>query len=276
MELINALTKYHKIVKEEENFNYKYNPLLTSKFNNKRKIADFLNNNIKIRKLKLFSLKNKEKEKIRKYINEKKNKKKFMYDNSFNNQRTILEEKFFLEQINKRKRIIQGNRDKIKGFLTKSQCPCCQKELSVKDKETDSSLKLSNILTDPNKYYLDIRSHFFFCSNNFPLIERKVNTKYFSFKPKFSLENEDKIKIHKITYNNNKTSFENDLSKNKKTEKIIEVKREHINTNNLYMIKKPLFTTIRGKIYKNMKLRFKRPLRLVILDEKNNNPTNNI
>jgi hypothetical protein len=275
MELINALTKYHKIVKEEENFNYKYNPLLTSKFNNKRKIADFLNNNIKIRKLKLFSLKNKEKEKIRKYINEKKNKKKFMYDNSFNNQRTILEEKFFLEQINKRKRIIQGNRDKIKGFLTKSQCPCCQKELSVKDKETDSSLKLSNILTDPNKYYLDIRSHFFFCSNNFPLIERKVNTKYFSFKPKFSLENEDKIKIHKISYNN-KTSFENDLSKNKKTEKIIEVKREHINTNNLYMIKKPLFTTIRGKIYKNMKLRFKRPLRLVILDEKNNNPINNI
>ena len=265
MELINALTKYHKIVKEEENFNYKYNPLLTSKFNNKRKIADFLNNNIKIRKLKLFSLKNKEKEKIRKYINEKKNKKKFMYDNSFNNQRTILEEKFFLEQINKRKRMIQGNRDKIKG-----------KELSVKDKETDSSLKLSNILTDPNKYYLDIRSHFFFCSNNFPLIERKVNTKYFSFKPKFSLENEDKIKIHKISYNNNKTSFENDLSKNKKTEKIIEVKREHINTNNLYMIKKPLFTTIRGKIYKNMKLRFKRPLRLVILDEKNNNPINNI
>ena len=42
------------------------------------------------------------------------------------------------------------------------------------------------------------------------------------------------------------------------------------------MIKKPLFTTIRGKIYKNMKLRFKRPLRLVILDEKNNNPINNI
>ena len=45
MELINALKKYHKIMKEEEKFNYKYNPLLTSKFNNKRKIADFLNNN---------------------------------------------------------------------------------------------------------------------------------------------------------------------------------------------------------------------------------------
>ena len=83
MELINALKKYYKIMKEEENFNYKYNPLLTSKFNNNRKIADFLNNN--------------------------KWKKKFMYDNSFNNQGTILEEKFFLEQINKRKRIIQGN-----------------------------------------------------------------------------------------------------------------------------------------------------------------------
>ena len=88
MELINALKKYHKIMKEEENFHYKYNPLLTSKFNNKRKISDFLNNN--------------------------KRKKKFMYDNSFNNQGTILEEKFFLEQINKRKRIIQGNMDKIK------------------------------------------------------------------------------------------------------------------------------------------------------------------
>ena len=34
--------------------------------------------------------------------------------NSFNNQGTILEEKFFLEQINKRKRIIKGNRDNIK------------------------------------------------------------------------------------------------------------------------------------------------------------------
>ena len=64
MELINALKKYHKIVEEKENFHYKYNPLLTSKFNNKRKIADFLNNN--------------------------KRKKKFMYDNSFNNQGTIL------------------------------------------------------------------------------------------------------------------------------------------------------------------------------------------
>ena len=45
MGLINALKKYHKIMKEEEKFNYKYNPLLISKFNNKRKIADFLNNN---------------------------------------------------------------------------------------------------------------------------------------------------------------------------------------------------------------------------------------
>ena len=83
-----------------------------------------------------------------------------------------------MEQINKRKRIIQGNRDKI---------------------------------------YI-----------SFPLIERKVNTKYFSFKSKFSLENEDKIKIHKISYNNKKTSFENDLNKNKKTEKIKEVKKGHI------------------------------------------------
>ena len=88
MELINALIKYHKIVKEEENFNYKYNPLLTSKFNNKRKIAAFLGGD--------------------------KQKKNLCTINSFNNQGTILEEKFFLEQINKRKRIIKGNRDKIK------------------------------------------------------------------------------------------------------------------------------------------------------------------
>jgi hypothetical protein len=45
MELINTLKKYYKIMKGKENFNYKYNPLLTSKFNNKRKIDDFSNNN---------------------------------------------------------------------------------------------------------------------------------------------------------------------------------------------------------------------------------------
>ena len=60
----------------------------------------------------------------------------------------------------------------------------------------------------------------------------------------------------------------------KKIEKIKLVKREEINTDNLYIIEKPLISSMRGKIYKNMKQRFKRPLRLIILDPKNNNPIN--
>ena len=48
------------------------------------------------------------------------------------------------------------------------------------------------------------------------------------------------------------------------------VKRGEINTNNLYYIDKPLITSLRGKIYKNMRQRYKRPFRLIMLNSKTN------
>ena len=53
------------------------------------------------------------------------------------------------------------------------------------------------------------------------------------------------------------------------------VKREEINTNNLYVIEKPLISSMRGKIYKNMRQRYKKPFRLIIIDSNNISSINN-
>ena len=259
MDLFNALEKYHKIVKEEDTYNYKYNPILNSRKNNRRRLSEIFNNNIKIRKLKIL-----EREKIRKSINsvnESNNNKKLINDNSLLNKEPILEEKFFLSQIKKKRGLEQGNINKIKGYLTKSQCPFCQKELSSKEKDEST---IEDMLTDPNNFK-DLKSFFVFSANNFPLINAKINSKFYSFKNKFNEEKENKMKLYKINYNK-KADMESDLSKRKKIKKIKIVNKEKINTNNLYMIEKPLLTTMRGKIIKNMKKRFKKPLRLIILE----------
>ena len=114
MELFDALEKYHKIVKEEDKYNYKYNPILNHCKNTKRRLSRLLYNNIKIRKIKEFVLKEKEKEKINKIetnVNDKKRREKSMSNltNSFYKRGSVLEEKFFLSQIKKRKSLFQGN-----------------------------------------------------------------------------------------------------------------------------------------------------------------------
>ena len=257
MDLFNVMEKYYKIVKEEDAFNYKYKSILNSRKNNRRRLSEIFNNNIKIRKLKIL-----EREKIRKSQNsESKTNKKLISDNSFLNKESVLQEKFFFEQIKKKRGIEQGNMNKIKGYLTKSQCPFCQKELSPKEKE---STLMEEMLTDPNNFN-ELKSYFVFSANNFPLINVKINSKFYSFKNRFIEENKSKMKLYKINHNK-KADMESDLSKRKKIKKIKIVKREEINTKNLYKIEKPLLTTMRGKIYKNMKKRFKKPLRLIILD----------
>ena len=71
-----------------------------------------------------------------------------------------------------------------------------------------------------------------------------------------------------------KADMESYLSKIKKINKMKIVKRGEINTNNLYYIEKPLITSIRGKIYKNMRQRYKRPFRLIMFNSKNNSSIN--
>ena len=81
MELFDALEKYHKIVKEEDKYNYKYNPILNYGKNTKKRLSQLLYNDIKIRKLREFVLREKEKEKINQIetnVNDKKRKEKSM------------------------------------------------------------------------------------------------------------------------------------------------------------------------------------------------------
>ena len=66
--------------------------------------------------------------------------------------------------------------------------------------------------------------------------------------------------------------YNNDLTRNLLKSKynsnnlnnIREIKRFEVNISNIFLIQKPLITSIRGKILKNTKKRFKRPIRNII------------
>ena len=282
MELFDALEKYHKIVKEEEKFNYKYKSILNYKENTQRRIPQLLNNNIKIKNLRLFSIKEKEKDnidKIKNDSNDEKRKEKSMsiLNNSFFKKGIVLDQKTFLSQIKKKKSLYQENMKKIKGFVKKSQCPFCQKELS-KNEDEEENTKLQNLILNPSRNFIEIKSHFVTNTNNFPLLQPRINTKFFSYKKYYFEENKDKFNFCRNTYNK-KIDMESHLSKINKIKKMKLVKREEINTNNLYVIEKPLISSMRGKIYKNMRQRYKKPFRLIIIDSNNissNNNSNNI
>ena len=55
-----------------------------------------------------------------------------------------------------------------------------------------------------------------------------------------------------------------EFTKNLERKKFIEIQRIYFDPSNLYFVQKPLITTIRGKILKNMKKRYKRPIRNVV------------
>lgn len=250
MDLKNTFEKYHNLVKEENKFNYKYHPCLTSGKYGNRKLSEIFRDNINIKKIKIAPLKN---NKLNDFNNKEKVKEKIMNDNDLIKKESILGEKFFIEQLKKKKGLLKYNKNKIKGFFTKSHCPFCNK-LLLSEKEEKSAL-INNLLTDSN----NIKSCFIFKTNNFPLINTKIN-KYFSFKKDLHEEKIDKIKIKK------KADMESELTKNKKIKKYKEIKREKIKTNNLYMIERPLLVTMREKVNKNMRKRYKKPMRLIILD----------
>jgi cell division protein FtsZ len=53
-------------------------------------------------------------------------------------------------------------------------------------------------------------------------------------------------------------------NKNTNTKKSKEIKRAEVDISNIFLIQKPLITSIRGKILKNLKKRFKRPIRNIL------------
>lgn len=242
MDYNDDLEKYHKMIKEEDNFNYNYHKLLSPDKNNKRrKLSQIFLDNINIRKLKIID--STKKEKIQKHQN------KFITDNSLIKRESILQKKFLLEQIRRKKEEIQGNKNKIKGYFTKSHCPFCNQILSEKGKEPS---KIEKMLIEIIR------------GDNFPLISTGIN-KYYSFKSKLIEEKKERMNIYKKTYDK-KIDIKFDLNKNKSREKYKLIKREEIKVNNLYKIEKPLLMTMRGIIYKNTRQRYKKPLRLIILD----------
>ena len=298
MDTYNVIEKYYKLMKEENKFNYKYNPILSNKikinFNLERKPFD---NNIRLTKTKVLSFnegkpnqnKNEEnkKEEEKQTDNTKKIfSKKINVNNTIENERTrpkklkkikinriyknkeILDENFFLNQLIENKHILWKNHGKTKGFFTKSQCPFCKKKMLEKDNNEDNLIITQNNINkdkDKNNILKGIKSSFLFKVNNFPLI----NTKVLNInKNMFFNEKEDKDKYFRTEKSwHKKISMESELSKRKKIIKIKEIQRRTIDPTNLYLIKKPLIPSVRGKILKNTKKRFEKPMRMIILEE---------
>ena len=298
MDTYNVIEKYYKLMREENKFNYKYNPILSNKikinFNLERKPFD---NNIRLTKTKVLSFnegkpnQNKNEENKKEEEKQTDNTKKIFsktinVNNTIENERTrpkklkkikinriyknkeILDENFFLNQLIENKHILWKNHGKTKGFFTKSQCPFCKKKMLEKDNNEDNLIISQNNINkdkDKNNILKGIKSSFLFKVNNFPLI----NTKVLNInKNMFFNEKEDKDKYFRTEKSwHKKISMESELSKRKKIIKIKEIQRRTIDPTNLYLIKKPLIPSVRGKILKNTKKRFEKPMRMIILEE---------
>ena len=298
MDTYNVIEKYYKLMREENKFNYKYNPILSNKikinFNLERKPFD---NNIRLTKTKVLSFnegkpnQNKNEENKKEEEKQTDNTKKIFsktinVNNTIENERTrpkklkkikinriyknkeILDENFFLNQLIENKHILWKNHGKTKGFFTKSQCPFCKKKMLEKDNNEDNLIITQNNIDkdkDKNNILKGIKSSFLFKVNNFPLI----NTKVLNInKNMFFNEKEDKDKYFRTEKSwHKKISMESELSKRKKIIKIKEIQRRTIDPTNLYLIKKPLIPSVRGKILKNTKKRFEKPMRMIILEE---------
>jgi hypothetical protein len=300
MDTYNVIEKYYKLMKEENKFNYKYNPILSNKikinFNLERKPFD---NNIRLTKTKVLSFnegkpnQNKNEENKKEEEKQTDNTKKIFsktinVNNTIENERTrpkklkkikinriyknkeILDENFFLNQLIENKHILWKNHGKTKGFFTKSQCPFCKKKMLEKDNNEDNLIITQNNISkdkdkDKNNILKGIKSSFLFKVNNFPLI----NTKVLNInKNMFFNEKEDKDKYFRTEKSwHKKISMESELSKRKKIIRIKEIQRRTIDPTNLYLIKKPLIPSVRGKILKNTKKRFEKPMRMIILEE---------
>jgi len=299
MNTYNVIEKYYKLMREENKFNYKYNPILNNKikinFNSER---NPLENNIKLKKIKILSLseekpnqnKNEENKKeeekqtdnntkkiISKTINTNntienerirtKRLKKIKMNGNYKN-KEILDENYCLNQLIENKHSLWKNHGKVKGFFTKSQCPFCQKKMLEKENNENNLITAQNNINkdkDKDNNLKGIKSSFLFRVNNFPLI----NTKILNInRNMFFNEKEDKDKYYRTEKSwNKKISMESELSKRNKIIKIKEIQRRTIDPTNLYLIKKPLIPSVRGKILKNTKKRLERPMRMIILEE---------
>ena len=69
-----------------------------------------------------------------------------------------------------------------------------------------------------------------------------------------------------------KINMESELTKSNKVIKFKEIQRKEFDPSHFYLIKKPLIPSIRGKILRNTKKRFEKPMRIILVDEKDYEP----
>ena len=288
------IERFYKLMKEENKNNYKYNPVLNSKrrFNltSNKLLSDnaFIRRFGKIEKLNLTE----SKRNTEKYLSEKKddsNKKRNIFkklankrinirninrhknNNLKNKEMSYLDGNYCLKEYILYKKNRQKKPDNIKGFYTKSHCSFCHNKLIEKENNDKIEKEKEKIIIDLDNYYRnknfkDIKSCFMYSVNNFPLI-KKINLSYLKQELNDSEEKEKYFKAK--TKRDKKIDMESELTKSNKVIRYMEIKRKEIDTTNLYLIKKPLVPSIRGKIFMNMRKRIEKPMRLIFLDDEN-------
>ena len=264
MNSFEIIRRYKNLMIEEKNFNYKYNPIL-----NLRKTSMLIashksfhtNNNIKNKEIN-----NKNKGPI--FLNKKINQEQIFQKISSNKQINIknlkncysISDEIFNLNLNYKDK----NNEKIKSFYIKSHCPFCKNFLMEKENNKYNNNLDNNINIYRNKRFKDIKSNFIYCVNNFPLLNTNIIVKS-GFKEK--LFGKEKEKCMTALKRNKKISMESELTKSNKIIKFKEIQRKEIDPTNLYLIKKPLIPSIRGKLYMNTKKRLGKPMRIILINE---------
>ena len=144
------------------------------------------------------------------------------------------------------------NSAKLRPLSFKKSCAYCKEFYQVEEnKNKNKNEKFDKILEQHlniynNKNFKDTLSCFIYHINNFT-------------SKKFENEKESLIKSKKINLN-----MISEFTKDLKKKKFKEIQRTEFDPSNLYFIQKPLIPTIRGKILRNMKKRYHKPIRNVV------------
>ena len=164
--------------------------------------------------------------------------------------------------------------DCVKFYLKRNVSSNVDKNINAKNKRKNLNLKLDNEFEEKKKQMKDIyhdEKHLNIYSNkNFKdtlssFLYHVNNLTEYQNENKKSIDDYSSEKMNNKLYNNELIRH---ISKdkinidNKNNAKII--KRFEVDISNIFLIQRPLITTIRGKILKNTKKRFKRPIRNII------------
>lgn len=285
----NVFNKYNKVLLQENYYNYKFNPY---KRKNQKKVIISLVNAIKNKDNKheiknsnlndsLSTIDAMNNPYMIKFSNEEQYALDYFkqYNNNYNyNQRQISSTKrhnkaidihrysecvkfpenkkptrnIFLTNDCSKNRNMLINSAKNRPLSLKQKCSCCKNIFNIVKKKEDN--KFENVSEEHlniynNKNFKDSLSSFIYYINHFTSNEFKNKR-----------DNFENIK-RRININTDMTS---EFTKNLERKKFIEIQRIYFDPSNLYFVQKPLITTIRGKILKNMKKRYKRPIRNVV------------